>query len=231
MPTAAEENAPPAADDAEETTIPLQRRSPVNVCLVVGSILLTFWTAFGENDERLAPWLISLAPANVPARLWEVRHGEVWRLLTPAFLHFSMPHLGFNLLNLMTLGGILERRLGSRHYLLLTLGIALCSNLGQYFISGHMGFGGMSGVVYGLIGYLWLRGRTDRTFGLELPLEALIIALIWFVMCFTGWLGPIANAAHSAGLILGALWGYVDGRAATRRLPPLGNGATSPGAT
>ena len=121
------------------------------------------------------------------------------------------------MLNLIGLGNILERRLNSWKYLLLVAALAVFSNLAQYFIYGSFGFGGMSGVVYGLIGYIWLRGRFDRTFGLAIPQQMVGLALIWFVVCFTGFLGPIANAAHGAGLVLGAFWGVADGRRAMER--------------
>ena len=129
-------------------------------------------------------------------------------------------HLGFNMLNLMTLGNLLERRIRSWHYLTLALSVGLGSNLGQYFISGSQLFGGMSGVVYGLFGYIWLRSRHDKTFGLEIPSPFIVMALGWLVLCFTGKFGPIANAAHVVGLVLGALWGMADGAGAPRHLPP-----------
>ena len=195
----------------------LQRYSPVNVLLIAGSVLLTLWTGFGDKGVRLLPWLISLAPAHTPGSLWEVRHGQWWRLLSPAFLHFSVMHLGFNMINMVSLGNLLERRVNSTRYALVTLSVAVCSNLGQYFATGSPYFGGMSGVVYGLFGYIWLRGRYDRTFGLMIPRQFIVLALVWFVACFTPLIPHVANAAHAVGLALGAGWGLVDGRMAMRR--------------
>ena len=216
-PTFAGSPLPPAAAPSS-VRIPLQRYSPVNVALIVGSVALTIWTQFGQDMARLLPWIISLVPANQANRLTEVQHGQVWRLFTPAFLHFSITHLGFNMLNLVTLGNLLERRIRSPHYLLVTGSIILASDLGQYFISSNPFFGGMSGVVYGLLGYIWLRGRNDVTFGLAIPQQFIILALVWYVLCFTTVFGPIANGAHTVGLVLGALWGVMDGRSAMRQL-------------
>ena len=211
--------------------VPLQPYSPVNLALIIGSVALTIWTQFGQDTARLLPWIISLAPANQPGRLLEVQHGEVWRLFTPAFLHFSITHLGFNMLNMVTLGNLLERRIRSAHYLLVTGSIILASDVGQYFISSNPFFGGMSGVVYGLLGYIWLRGRSDVTFGLAIPGQFIVLALVWYVLCFTSVFGPIANGAHTVGLVLGGLWGIVDGRAAMRTLRaggfPLGQPPTA----
>lgn len=205
--------APGAQEDVFAPTPLLQAASPVNWFLIAGSVVLYVWSAQGEDLERLLPWFISKLDARtVP--LFEVRHGEVWRLFTPAFIHFGIAHLGFNMLNLIGLGNILERRLRSGHYLVLVVGLAVFSNLTQYFITGSPAFGGMSGVIYGLLGYVWLRGRFDLTFGLGIPQQMIVIALVWFVACVVGFIPHVANSAHGAGLALGAIWGVFDGRRA-----------------
>ena len=201
--------------------------APVNLILIVGSVLVAVATSLGDNTARLLPLFISLEPANSPNWLIEVRHGEVWRLLTPAFIHFSIQHIGFNLLGLKNVGDLMERVHGSRFYLFLTAVLALCSNLGQYFINGSPAFGGMSGVLYGLFGFLWTRGVFDPAYPLKMTRQTVVISLVWFVACFTGVLGPIANGAHTTGLILGAVWGLAAGRAAAKRL--IG-GPSDPGA-
>ena len=213
------ESLPPThPDDASVVQIPLQRSSPVNLSLIAASVVLTLWTNFGQKVPHLLPWLISTFPADSPDRLLEVRHGELWRLLTPAFLHFNVAHIAFNLLNMVNLGNLLERRLRSFPYLLLTVGVAVSSDLGQYFSTASPLFGGMSGVVYGIFGYIWLRGRNDLTFGLAIPPRFVGLALVWFVLCFTPVIPHVANAAHAVGLVVGALWGFVDGRTAMRRV-------------
>ena len=71
-------------------------------------------------------------------------------------------------------------------------------------------FGGMSGVVYGLLGYVWIRGKFDPGSGLYLHSYTVTMMIIWFVACLTGVLGPIANTAHAAGLVMGMAWGYLS---------------------
>ena len=194
------------------------RSAPVNLILIVGSVLVFALSRMGENQGPLLPLFISLYPAASPAWLLEVRHGEVWRLFTPAFIHFGIPHLAFNMLGLKNVGDLMERVHGSRYYLFLTAVLALCSNLGQYFINGSPGFGGMSGVLYGLFGYLWMRSLSDPLYPLRLTRQTVVISLVWFVACFTGVLGPIANGAHTTGLVLGAVWGLAAGRLAVGRM-------------
>jgi GlpG protein len=88
--------------------------------------------------------------------------------------------------------------------------------LAQYLIVGPA-FGGMSGVVYALAGYVWMRGKYDRTSGLYLDSQSVTILLVWLVVCFTGAVGPVANSAHVAGLITGVVWGRVSAWFASRR--------------
>ena len=215
---------PPSSSSPEPEPPPLPEPSrqfaPVNLFLIVGSVVVFVISGMGENTRRLLPLFISLYPSNAPECLLEVRHGEVWRLFTPAFIHFGITHLGFNMLGLKNVGDPMERVHGTRFYLFLVAMLALCSSLGQYFLSpsGSPYFGGMSGVLYGLFGYLWTRGLSDAAYPLRMPTQTVVIALVWFVACFTGMLGPIANSAHTTGLLLGAAWGWFAGRRAAERL-------------
>lgn len=136
------------------------------------------------------------------------RVGQIWRVVTPIFLHFGLLHIIFNLYWLYYLGGGLEGRLGFGRVLGFILLAAVISNMGQYLLSGP-GFGGMSGVNYALFGYIWIRGNSDPHFGLQLDQGTIAMLLIWFVICFTGLVGNIANTAHTLGLIVGAAAGWL----------------------
>jgi len=138
----------------------------------------------------------------------EILSGQVWRLITPIFLHFGILHLVFNMLWLRDLGSMIEAHQGSLRLVLLVLVIGVISNTAQYFWHG-VSFGGMSGVVYGLLGYIWLRGKFDPASGLFLHQTTVVMMLVWLVLCYTGMLGPIANAAHTVGLGVGRASGYL----------------------
>lgn len=146
-----------------------------------------------------------------------LRGGQAWRLFTPMFLHFSWAHLLFNMFGLYELGGILERRYGAGRFLLLVAGLALVSNVAQYVGAGPA-FGGMSGVIFGLFGYVWVQGRLNPAgFGYVLAPQAIVATMIWFALCFTGFF-PIANYAHAGGLLAGAAASWVVARQAMREV-------------
>jgi GlpG protein len=141
-------------------------------------------------------------------------NGQIWRLWTPMLLHFGLMHLVFNMLWLWEIGRRIEILQGSSRVFNLVMITALCSNLLQYVMTEGVLFGGMSGVVYGLLGYslIWSRLRPERTFGL--PKGIYIFMLGWLVLGFTGIIdsigfGAIANGAHLGGLISGLGLGFV----------------------
>lgn len=105
----------------------------------------------------------------------------------------------------------METRLGTFQLALLVIVIGVVSNLAQYFVSGPR-FGGMSGVVYGLLGYVWMRGKFDPGSGLFLHPSTVMMMLLWLVFGYTGFL-PIANTVHTVGLLAGVVWGYLAARA------------------
>ncbi len=135
---------------------------------------------------------------------------QAWRYVTPAFIHFSVVHLVFNLLWWWYLGGQIEQRLGSgKLFILLIVGAAL-PNIAEFFASGPR-FGGLSGVVYALLGYSWLRARLQPDCGLAMPPALMGFMLVWLVLGFLDMLGtPTANMAHLAGLLVGLAQGWLD---------------------
>jgi GlpG protein len=140
--------------------------------------------------------------------------GEFWRLLTPMFLHFGVLHIVFNLLWFWEIGRRVEVVNSGLLLLTLVLVSSLGSNLLQYYMTGPGFFGGMSGVVFGLLGYglVWSRLVPSRDIGL--PNAIYVFMLGFLVIGFSGvfdllGLGSLANWAHLGGLIAGASVGVV----------------------
>ena len=135
--------------------------------------------------------------------------GQWWRFVSPAFLHFGIIHLAFNLLWLAELGRRIESSQSGARLLLVAMLAALSANLAQYWHVPGSTFGGMSGVVYGLLGYCWLAGRLRPTPLLQLPSGVVAFLLGWMLLCMTGIFSAIgvhvANAAHVGGFAAGLL--------------------------
>lgn len=184
--------------------------------LIVACATVAVLSKLGQNEDVLQSLLINDPGTASAGFLHDVFAGQVWRLFTPVLIHFSVAHILFNMLWLFQLGSMIEGRQGHGRFALLVLGLAAGSNVAQYAFAGPS-FGGMSGVVYGLFGYIWLRGKFDPGSGLFMDRQNIILMIVWFAACFTGWLGPVANGAHAAGLALGAASGYLSAQWANRR--------------
>ena len=181
----------------------------LTLILILLSGFATVLISFGPLQEQVYSVLtISQYQDRLPPEVWQ---GQIWRLVTPIFMHapltsglMGLMHLGFNMMWLRQLGNQVESRKGSRKLLLLILLIAIGSNLVQYNISGPR-FYGMSGVVYGLLGYIWMKSKYDPASGLFIDHSTLQFMLFWLVVCF--FIGGIANGAHLSGLAIGILLG------------------------
>jgi GlpG protein len=139
-----------------------------------------------------------------------------WRFITPIFLHFGIAHFVFNSLWLSMLGARVERLMGSLHLILLVLVSGILSNIAQFWWSGASNFGGMSGVVYALLGYNWACNTVSPSAVLHLPRGIMGFMMGWLFFCMTPVMPMIfgvgiANAAHVGGLMSGLLLGFVFG--------------------
>jgi len=150
--------------------------------------------------------------------------GEWWRLLTPMLVHFSWLHIVFNLLWVWEIGRRIETINGTLALLAVVVISSFAANVSQYLMSGPGLFGGMSGVVFGLLGHslVWSRMVPERNTGLSSGIY--IFMLVYLVVGFTGaidllGLGSLANGAHLGGLLGGLATGAIAGFAGRRRRP------------
>lgn len=131
---------------------------------------------------------------------------EPWRIIGPAFFHFSWLHIVFNTMWWWQLGGSIEQTLGKSTLLNLLLISAIASNLGQFLVSGA-NFGGLSGVVYALVGFVWWFGYLAPEKGLSLSKPIIGFLLFWLALGYADLLPvDMANTAHLLGLISGCLF-------------------------
>jgi len=145
--------------------------------------------------------------------------GQIWRLLSPALMHFGWMHLVFNMLWLWYFGRQVEALQGPARLAMLVVVAAFVSNLAQY-ATGTVLFGGMSGVDYALLGYVWLMARRAPGSGFFVPQMLVVFMLAWMVFTMTDMaslfgFGNVANEAHMGGLLVGLAAGWwAGGRAA-----------------
>jgi len=190
------------------------RIGPYTAALMAISVAVAIWSNLGQNKEVVDRLFISAT--NGGFSLPEIAQGQVWRLITPIFIHFGIAHLVFNMLWLKDLGSAIEKVAGTASFLELVLVSGVVSNFGQFALASPF-FGGMSGVVYGLFGYVWMRSKFDPASGLRVDSNTVMWMIGWFVVCLTGVIGPVANFAHGVGLAVGMVWGFASAKPSVER--------------
>lgn len=203
--------------------VPLVKRVPVTATILAVSALV--FALIG----LLGDWLVvqlTIVPVGiagdqlVPGSLSDtLAGGQLWRLLSPAFLHFGWMHLIFNLMWVWYFGRQVELLQGSRWMLALLLAAGIGANMAQY-ATGTVLFGGMSGVVYALLGHVWIMSRRVPQSGFFVPTMLVVFMLGWMVFTMTALaehvgFGNVANEAHLGGLVVGLATGWL---ASSRRL-------------
>ncbi|CAN5903625.1 rhomboid family intramembrane serine protease GlpG [soil metagenome] len=196
---------------------------PLTRMMISISVVVTLmqWLKIELFGAPIEYWLLFSvwvpSPVGPPRSLGfePILSGQFWRLVTPIFLHSTRSpfHILFNMYMLYQLGKMIEARRKLWEYGLLILFTALVSNISQFllpdmftmpgFRTGGGPFVGMSGVVYGLFGYAWVKSRFEPASGLFLHPNTVLLLLIWLVVCAFNIVGPIANTAHVAGMLAG----------------------------
>lgn len=172
------------------------------ICLVISTLVFLLMMTAYRNVVLSA--LLILPPGQSYAALLT----HPWRLITPIFIHQGVLHLIFNLFWLYDFGLLIESKESRWFYLGLVLAGAVGGNVLQLFLAGPY-FGGLSGVVYALFGYLWLSAKTNLRSGYFIGDPIIIVLIGWMVIGFTGILGPVANFGHVGGLLVGFLFAYL----------------------
>jgi GlpG protein len=227
-PAAAEATTPEESsrEEGDQPALDLSlTRRLLTVTLALVCIAIYISISFSEPSAGFAQ-VLQIAPDG-DATLAHVRHGELWRLVSPILVHFNFLHVLFNVLMFLDLGRQVELRRGPVRFLLLVLLIAVVSNVAQFYL-GDAGwsfttgftmapsgkFGGLSGVLYGLFGYIWVKARREPDLGFVLTPATTAIMVAWLFVCLfvpAEVIGSgIANVTHVVGLFMGLLLGYAS---------------------
>jgi GlpG protein len=202
----------PGKTDSRARTIDVRREvfnRPRQLLVTLGIILLSVVLTMMSSTDHYMGFIRLLYYSEYMGRSFpEIAGGQVWRIVTPIFLHSGLLHLGFNMLWTWQLGGQIEALQGSRFLLLFVLIFAAICDTSQYLVSGPL-FVGISGVVYALLGYIWMMSRFEAAGRYNLESSTVVIMVFWLVACVIGVIPNVANTQHIVGFAGGTAFGYL----------------------
>ena len=193
----------------------------LHIPIIITAVLIAFLSNFGSVITLLEP--LTFTQINVTNLGYfsmlsfdqtYIENNQWWRLISPIFLHFSFAHLAFNCLWIYILGEKIERIDGSLIFISLVIFTAISSNSLQFFWNGSGLFGGLSGVIYGLIGFCMIIEMDSSRDIYDIPPGLYIFMVIWMILGFLGLLelfgfGSVANFAHLGGLVSGIIFAMI----------------------
>ena len=192
-----------------------------HIPIIIVSILLALISNFGSLIAIIEPLTFTILKISnqgfVSVSTFEQTYfleNQWWRLISPMFIHFSFAHLAFNCLWIYILGEKIERIDNSITFLMLIIFSSICSNYLQFLWTGSSLFGGLSGVIYGLIGYCMILEMDTNYDRYKLPSGLYLFMIVWLILGFLGILelfgfGSVANFAHLGGLVSGILFAII----------------------
>jgi membrane associated rhomboid family serine protease len=170
-------------------------RFPVIVTVGLAAVIVTGWSWSGGD----------IGMFTVDYRVWQ---GQVWRLLSSVLPHVDIYHLVFNVYWLVVFGSRVEETFGSPLTALWLAVFAIGSQAAEYALA--RGGVGLSGVGYGLFGFLWVLSKRDPRFTDSVNSQTAQLFVFWFFLCLAltyADIWQVANVAHAAGAVFGALAG------------------------
>ena len=135
--------------------------------------------------------------------------GQVWRLVTPIFVHIGIVHLAFNTYAIYVFGTQIERTFGPLRYLSIYMLSGIAGVLGSFAFSPHPS-AGASGAIFGLIGteaaFFYRYRRAFGRTGQQRLYNILIV--IGYNLAFTFAASNIDVWGHLGGLLAGTALGW-----------------------
>jgi len=187
---------------------------------------LQFVSVDGPSDELKQTYQSNKDSMDV--RLASIKRGELWRTISPIFYHYGPFHIVFNMMWLVYFGRMIEGRYGTLTMATIVVFSAIFSNMLQGCVPVNLdgskpilvsnllisSFGGMSGVIYALFGFIWFRMLYDPNSRLQLTQMTIIIMIGYLFYCMLSpeiggimGSGRVANWAHGGGMVMGLLLG------------------------
>lgn len=187
------------------TTLRPRQHRPVVTWTVIGINLLV-WLAMTAAGGSTNPQVLLRFGAKVNSRIIS---GQIWRLVTPIFVHMGIVHLAFNTYAIYVFGTQLERTFGSLRYLAIYMLSGMSGVLGSFAFSPHPS-AGASGAIFGLIGteaaFFYRYRRAFGRTGQQRLYNILIV--IGYNLAFTFAASNIDVWGHLGGLLAGTVLGW-----------------------
>jgi len=175
-------------------------RTPVTLTITAVALAIELVCSFDPDGGRRM-YLYNELQLGIWMQVWE---GQLWRPFTTTLLHGNLIHAAFNIYWIITFGTVIENRINSARFLALIVVLAYVSTMGQFYFVPN-GVVGLSGVVYGLFGLLWIGRRYVPEWAWVCNDDTVRLMFGWFFFCFViSYFGmPIANLAHAFGGVMG----------------------------
>lgn len=140
-----------------------------------------------------------------------ILRGELWRLITPVFLHGSWLHIGFNMYALYVMGKSLEEQFGHVRFLMLYLTSGFAGNVLSFVFSPNPSLGS-STAIFGILaaeGVFIYQNRKLLKDAKKMLLNTVGIAAVNFIIGLST--AQIDNLGHLGGLLGGLVFTWIAG--------------------
>lgn len=198
------------------TAMPGGRIPPITLGLLVVCVIISLLTNFAEaRNDQFARLMLDRLSFVSPTAFVEsqgdpgasLKRGEIWRAITPIFVHGSPLHLAMNMMGLVVLGRLAERLVGTPRYALMVLILGalpmMLACLMPMEWDGSPRTYGISGLVYGLAAFLWLLSSNRPELGFQIPNSFIVLMLVVIALGFMNVIGGLSNWGHLGGFVTG----------------------------
>ena len=192
-------------DDTARRTVPL-----VTYALIALNVLF-FFVEMSGGEAFIGKW------AFVPSRFLANPAADFLTLFTSMFMHAGWLHLGGNMLYLWIFGDNVEDRFGHLKFIIFYLLCGLAATFAQlaFSLGSHVPNLGASGAIAGVLGayiLLFPQGSVRVLQGQRvIPVPALVVIGLWFVLQLFSGIGTLANAAQGGVAYMAHIGGFVAG--------------------
>ncbi len=197
----------PAQQQRQMVSVAMPNRAPY-VTYTLIAVTVIFYLLQMASEYFLGTDILISSGARINEA---IQAGQLWRFLTPALLHASIPHILFNMYALFSFGTGLERHFGHGRFLLLYILAAYTGNVVSFLLSGGYSVGA-STAIFGLLGaeavFLF---QNRQLFAGQFGKAIQNVVFIAIVNLIIGLQPGIDNWGHVGGLLGGLMFTWFAG--------------------